>query len=217
MSNFEDINFVTRVRNIVDGTLTTVTGITNTIAIKADDGTFAVYFSPANPTVTASPTGTTAVYFDQSEPTVKAEQSGTYAVYFDQSDPKVNVGTDVVHTKSTILISGSATGSYTGTGASGKTLASPISGSNIKVFAYSIQTTGITGTLVKFTNGGASSTDFWSPLATPTATASETRGANMAVEPPGYIFSTGTNTTLAIHTGSGVLVHYSVSYFRESA
>ncbi|MCK9370424.1 hypothetical protein M0R04_10990 [Candidatus Dojkabacteria bacterium] len=214
------LDYVTRVRNIVDGTLTTVanvTNITNTVGVNIGitEGTITVRTDPSYELGSIKGINSTvAIYFDQSEPTVKAEQSGTYAIYFDQSNPKVNLGTDIVNTTGTILISNSATGTYTGTSDLGKTLASPIANSNIKVFAYSVQTTGVVSTVAKFTNG--SSTDLWTALATPAASASEIRGANMAVEPPGYIFATGANVTLALHTGNATLVHYSVSYFRES-
>ena len=35
--------------------------------------------------------------------------------------------------------------------------------------------------------------------------------------PPAFIFATGVSTTLAIKNDSGSLIHYSVSYIKESA
>ena len=41
-------------------------------------------------------------------------------------------------------------------------------------------------------------------------------GANLAVTPPAYLFATGVGNTLCLITDSGSLIHYSISYFKES-
>jgi len=41
--------------------------------------------------------------------------------------------------------------------------------------------------------------------------------ANLAVTPPGYLFTCGSNATLAIRNNSASLIHYSIGYFKESA
>ena len=153
--------------------------------------------------------GTVAVYFSPSEPTIKGITNTIQA--------RIDPGYNVVNNSSTIVLPRVAVGSYSGVSDLGITLASPAANSNIKVCGYSILTTALTSTLVKFTNGAGAATDLWRPLATPAATASELRGANLAVSPPAYLFSTGANVTLALHTGNAALIHYSVSYFRESA
>lgn len=136
---------------------------------------------------------------------------GTVAVYFSQSKPAVL--SDAQHTASIFTVSGSTSGGTT----SGVTLISPSAAYNFKIFAYSIQTTGVVSSAIRFTNGAESATELWRPLITAAATTSSPVGANLAVTPPGYIFATGTNTTLALKNDSGSLVHYSVSYIKESA
>lgn len=108
-----------------------------------------------------------------------------------------------------------ASGTYEGVSDLGKTLASPASGSNIKVYAISITTTAQTGTVVRFTNGAGTATEFWRYALQ--APSQGIAGANLAVTPPAYLFATGDNVTLAIHTDNASKIHYSVSYFRESA
>ena len=116
-------------------------------------------------------------------------------------------------TQSIFTVSGSTSGGTT----SGVTLVAPSASYNFKVFAYSIQTTGIVSSAIRFTNGGGSETELWRPLITAVSTSSSPIGANLAVSPPGYIFATGANVTLALKNDAGSLVHYSVSYFKESA
>lgn len=118
------------------------------------------------------------------------------------------------HTASIFTVSGSTSG----ISASGVTLVSPSANASFKVFMYSIQTTAVGSAVFTFTNGaGTSPTEFWRPLVTAAASSSSPIGANVGVTPPGFIFATGVSTTLALLNPSGVLVHYSVSYIKESA
>lgn len=204
---------------------------------QATAGTFAVYFDQSNPAVNVTAVGgTTAIYFDQSAPTVKistgttaavsldpgytlgyiAGSKETLAVYFDQSNPKVNLGADVVNVSNTAIIPVTVAGSFEGISALGKTLISPVASRNAKIYAYSITTTAQTGLNINFTNGAGSKTDLWR-VGAMQAPSQGIAGANLAVQPPGFLFATGTNVTLAIHTDSASLVHYSISYFRETA
>lgn len=122
----------------------------------------------------------------------------------------VNAG----HTANIFTVSGSTSG----ISASGVTLVSPSANASFKVFIFSIQTTALGSSVFTFTNGaGTSPTEFWRPLVTAASTTSSPVGANVAVTPPGFIFATGVSTTLALLNPSGVLVHYSVSYIKESA
>jgi len=188
------VSMVQRVNNVVDGTLTTVTNvtnITNTVKISASDGTIAVRFSPANPGVNVSQFG---------GGTTVAPNSGIPAI-------------NVYSTTSIFTVSGSTSGGTT----SGVTLVAPSANYNFKVFAYSLQTTGIVSEAWRFTNGAGSETELWRPLITAVETTSTPKGANMAVQPPGFIFATGVSTTLALKSSTGSLVHYSVSFIKESA
>lgn len=169
--DLDTITRVDRVMNVVDGTLSTVTGITNTVNIKASDGTFAVYFSPASPTVIANTKTTGAIF----------------------------------------TVSGSTSGGTT----SGVTLISPSANYNFKIYAFSLQTTGVVSGVWRFTNGGESATEFWRGLITAASSSSAPVGANLTGERP--LFETGVNTTLALRTDTASLVHYSVSYIKESA
>ena len=122
----------------------------------------------------------------------------------------------MVHTDSTASIF-TVTGSTSGVSVSGVTLVAPSASYSFKVFAYSIHTTGLVSLVARFTNGGGSATEFWRALSTANQSASVPVGANLAVPPPSYIFATGVSTTLALHLDTATLVHYSVSYFKESA
>lgn len=124
-------------------------------------------------------------------------------------------GIPVVNTSSTMAI-------FTVTGttstAGNNTLVAPSASYNFKVFAYSIQSTGLVSFAPRFTTGAsAGATELWRPLINAVQTASAPIGANLAVPPPGFLFATGTNTTLALYLDTGSLMHYSVSYIKESA
>lgn len=122
----------------------------------------------------------------------------------------------IVDTQSTASIF-TVSGSTSGVSPSGVTLVSPSANYSFKVFAFSLQTTGVVSLVARFTNGGGSATEFWRGLVTANQTASSPVGANLAVQPPGFLFATGTNTTLALHLDTATLVHYSVSYIKETA
>ena len=134
---------------------------------------------------------------------------GTLAV---KIDPSYNV----VNASSTILLPSVVSGSFAGVSTLGTVIVAPEAGRNIKVYAYSLSTTGIVPITPSFTNGaGAAPTEFWR-VALQAISASNT-GANLSIMPPGYLFATGSNTTLALRLDSGTLVHFSVAYFKESA
>ena len=87
---------------------------------------------------------------------------------------------------------------------------------NFKIYAFALSSTAQSNISVQFTNGaGTSPTEFWRYALQ--APSQGVMGANLAVSPPGYIFATGTNVTLALVIDSASLVHYSVSYIKESA
>ena len=149
-------------------------------------------------------------------------QSSTLSVEFDPGHTlgKVEQGsggtsawlTNAQHTASIFTVSGT----YEGVSDLGVTLCAPSASYNFKVFAYSLQTTGQVSTVCRFTNGAGSATELWRGIVTASGVTG-VQGANLAVSPPGYLFATGTNVTLALHTGNASLFHYSVSYIKESA
>ena len=153
-----------------------------------------------------------AVYFDRGNPAVAATFSGSVAAYFDPSNPAVNAQfANIGHTASIFTISGSTST------AGNNTLVSPSVAYNFKIFAYSLQTTGIVSLAARFTTGAsAGATELWRPLATSNQTSSTPVGANAFVSPPSFLFATGTNTTLALYLDTGTLTHYSVSYIKET-
>lgn len=180
------------------------------VHILSTGGTIQVKTDPSS--ILSGITSSIAVYFDRGNPTVTANAgSGTFNVAFSPAKPIVL--SDIQSTSSIFTVSGSTSG----VSVSGVTLVAPSASYNFKVFAYSIQTTGIVSLTTRFTNGAGSATEFWRPVITPAATSSAPVGANLAVTPPGYLFATGTNTTLALLLDSATLVHYSVSYIKESA
>ncbi len=207
------------------GTINVSNVNSGTIAMSAKDGTFAVYFSPSTPAVNLAAIGTTntlGVYLSATAGTINVSnltsgtvaisaKDGTFAVYFSPSRPVVLA--DNQHTSSIFTISGSTSG----VSVSGVNLVAPSASYNFKVFAYSIQTTGAVSLNARFVNGsGASQTEFWRPLVTASGVTGG-QGANLAVAPPGFIFATGTNTSLNILLDTATLTHYSVSYIKESA
>lgn len=204
------LSTVARVSNVVDGTLSTVARVSNVV-----DGTLSNVYRVHNlvaGTVTLTGANTTlAVYFDRGDPGVNVSKfNGGAAVTPNTGIPAVNV----YATTSIFTVSGSTSG----VSVSGVNLVAPSANYNFKVFAYSVQTTALVSLNVRFVNGsGASQTEFWRPLVTPASSSSLPVGAVMAVQPPGYIFATGTNVSLNILLDSASLVHYSVSYIKESA
>lgn len=205
-----------------------VSAITDTIKIKADDGTFAIYFSPSLPTIKGindsiavylgATAGTIGVRVEQVNSTVSiTAKDGTFAVYFSPSTPAVSLSTaTVTNLSSTTVIPRTVSGSVTTVSTSGSQLVAPDAGNCIKVFAIALTTTAQVQTTVKLTNGsGAAPTEYWRyALQEPTAGVA---GANLAVSPPGYLFATASNTTLCLTCDNASLVHYSIGYFKESA
>jgi len=76
------------IRSVVDGTVTANVG-TGTMAIKADDGTFAVFFSPSEPTIKGI-TNSIDVYLGATAGTIRVgDIPGSMAVYFSPSNPAI--------------------------------------------------------------------------------------------------------------------------------
>ncbi len=187
-------------------------GTTNTLGIYVS-GTAGTLITKNDPSsVLAGITSSISTYISGTAGTIRVAQiDGTMAVFFSPSRPAVLA--DNQHTSSIFTISGSTSG----ISVSGVNLVAPSSSYNFKVYAYSIQTTGAVSLNVRFVNGsGASQTEFWRPLITASGVTGA-QGANLAVAPPAYLFATGTNTSLNILLDSASLVHYSVSYVKESA
>lgn len=207
------VGTINRVNNVVDGTLSTVTRVTNVI-----DGTLSNVYRVHNliaGTVTVTGiTASAAVHILSTNGTMGVNVgtvAGSVAVYFSPARPVVLA--DSQHTAGIFTVTGSTSGGTT----SGVTLVAPSANYNFKVFAYSLQSTAIASSAWRFTNGGGSETEFWRPLVTAVETTSTPKGANLAVQPPGFLFATGVSTTLALKSDTGSLVHYSVSYIKESA
>lgn len=177
----------------------TVTGITNSVAI---------YFDRGNPSVNPSVAYNSGVVGSTTQRVVHATDVATSINISAQSLAALNVGA----TASIFTASGTAST------AGNNTLISPSASYNFKVFAYAIQTTGIVSMAPRFTTGAsAGATELWRPLITPASSTSVSIGANFGVQPPGYLFATGANTTLSLYLDTASLVHYSVSYIKESA
>ena len=171
----------------------TISGILSTVGVRISEtaGTLQVKLDPSS--VFSGITSSVGVFFSGSKPTVFA---------------------DAYHTASIFTVSGSTSGGTT----SGVTLVAPSANYNFKVFAFNIQSTAVSSTVWRFVNGAAAGqTEFWRPLILAASSSSAPVGANLAVPPPAYLFATGTSTTLALHSDTGSLVHYSISYIKETA
>lgn len=204
----------------VDGTIQTTVGrIDDVVSVRMNTiaGTVGVNIGKVDGTIQ-----TNVGKIDDIVAIKAVATSGTFAVHLQSTG-----GTQIVKIASgdTVFVNAAHTagiftvsGSTSGVSASGVTLVAPSESYNFKIFAYQVQTTAITSTAIRFVNGaGAGQTEFWRPLVTAVETTSSPKGANLAVSPPGFIFATGTNTTLAIEGNAGALVHYSVSYIKESS
>lgn len=203
----------------------TVTGITNTVLVAFDRGEPAVRAygldGATSRPLRMNSDGAIKVY-DLAQGTVSISNTPTIAgitssvaVYFDRGNPSVNVG--VVNVSATASVAsggGTVSGTFNGVSTLGQTLVAPSASYNFKVYAVSLTTTAQVHLSAKFTNGAGSATEFWRyGLQAPSQGIA---GANLSVTPPGYLFATGVNTTLALVLDSASLVHYSVAYFKES-
>ena len=181
------------------------TGGTIGVRVGQVDGSIAVHLVGTG--------GTLGVRVGQVDGSIAVHLVGTGGSLAVKIDPSYNV----VNAAHTIILTRTVSGSTSGVSASGVQLVAPDSGNAIKVCGYSIQTTGAVSMAIKFTNGaGTSPTEYWRPLVTASGVTG-VQGANLVVTPPGYIFATAANTTLAIVNDSASLIHYSVAYFKESA
>ena len=190
--------------------MTTLPAGSNTIGSVAGIGsTVAVYFSPSSPSVSIADRADVNRVYNVVDGTISVSGvGGTIATYFDPSEPTVKVK----DTYSTSIIPGTVSGSTTAVSQEGGVIISPEASHNIKVYAFSLTTTAQVHLTAKFTDGA---NELWRyALQAPSAGIS---GANLAVSPPGYIFATGVGNTLVLMLDSASLVHYSVSYFKESA
>lgn len=85
----------------------------------------------------------------------------------------------------------------------------------IKVYAFSLTTTSASEVTCVFNSGGvANGLELW--RATLMAPAGANSGANLAVAPPGFLFSSRTGTAVSLSLSTAVLVHYSISYYEEA-
>lgn len=83
----------------------------------------------------------------------------------------------------------------------------------LKVYAFSLSTQSTTAMTCKFQDG-ASGTDLWSVILQ--AGTSVSTGANLAVTPPAYLFTTSAATLLNLNLSSANAVQWSVAYYEEA-
>ena len=110
----------------------------------------------------------------------------------------------------TISIGRTLTGS-TGSFSSTNSVISLTPSNKIKVYAFSLTTTSATEIICVFHSGGL---ELWRD--TLMAPVGASAGANLAVSPPGFLFSSRSGTAVSLSLSTAVLVHYSVSYFDEA-
>ena len=201
------LSTVQRVQNVVDGTLTTVIGVDRVRNLI--DGTLSTVTGVDRVRILVDGTLTTVTGITNSIAVHVLSTAGSLTV-------KIDPGYNVVNVSSTILLPRTVSSTSSAVSVSGATVVSPVVGSLIKVYAFSITTTAQVGLATRFTNGaGTSPTEFWR-VALQAPTAPGFAGANLAVTPPGYLFATASGSTLSLVLDSASLVHYSVAYFRES-
>lgn len=206
---------------------TTLEGIQSSIMVRIQEtaGTLIVKTDPSavlagiTSSINVHLVGTTGTVWVKNDPSstiagitssITVHLVGTSGTLWVKPDPAGTYFTNGAHTASIFTVTGSTSGGTT----SGVTLVAPSANYSFKVFAYSIQSTATVDNAWRFTNGGGSETELWRPLVSDGGSGV---GANLAVQPPGFIFATGTSVTLALKSDAGSLVHYSVSYIKESA
>lgn len=190
-------------RGVGSFTIVGLDGVTARPLRMNSDGAVKIYdLTAGTVTIGSGSTGTLGIHLGST--------GGTLII---KPDPAGTFFTNAANTANIFTVAGSTSG----VSPSGVTLVSPSANASFKVFAFSLQTTGIVSVVARFTNGGGSATEFWRGLVTANQTSSTPIGANLAIQPPGYLFATGVSVTLALHLDTSTLVHYSVSYFKESA
>ena len=89
-------------------------------------------------------------------------------------------------------------------------------GKRIKVYAYSLITTGVNANARIFKSNGTSGTELWRVILQAPA-ASSLFGANLAVTPPAFIFATAAGEKLTLDVGDTDPIHYSIAYWDDDA
>lgn len=181
-------------------------GTAGTIRVGDIPGTISVQFSPSVPTVKVSTGTTIAVSLDPGYTLGKVDQGvkATSAnAWFIQD----------VNATATLANMGFSAGSVSGISASGNTIVAPAASASRKIFAYNLTASATLSNIVaNFTNGAGTSPTKW--------TENWLNGtiAGNAVTPPGYLFATGANVTLALLISNAASpVHYSIYWFNEAS
>lgn len=227
---YDEVNNAIKVVNIASGTLAVNVGkIDDNVSVKFTsvagtagvnvgkiDGTIQTNIGKIDDYVTikaGSASGSLAVHLLSTNGTLKISVDGaTSSTLTVKLDPASAALVNAYHTANIFTTSGS----YAGNSTSGGTVISPSSNASFKIFAFSLTTTAQSNIFAKFTNGsGASPTEYWRVALW--APAQGISGANLSVTPPGHLWATGVNTSLCLVLDSASLVHYSVSYIKESA
>lgn len=196
---------ITRVKNVVDGTLSLVTRVDRVHNVV--DGTIKV--KPSQTGETLQDETLRVVHVADVAGSMNVTQfGGNNVVTPNNGIPAVNI----YNTTSIFTVSGSVSGSYP----SGYTLVSPSANASFKVFSVDIYTTAQDHIVVTLENGADSGpTEYW--RAALQAPSQGIAGVAKQVTPPGHFFATGVSTTLAIQRDVDSLVHYAISYIKESA
>lgn len=91
-----------------------------------------------------------------------------------------------------------------------------VTGKRIKVMAYTLVTSGNTGSLVLFKSNGTSGTELWRvPVKGPSST--DLFGANLATDAPSFLFGTVAGEKLTMDVDSSAPIHYSLTYWTNDS
>lgn len=83
----------------------------------------------------------------------------------------------------------------------------------LKVYGFSLSTTSTTAVTCIF-QSGASGTELWRVVLQ--APSNVNTGANLAIQPPAFLFATGSATLLNLNLSAAQTIHWSVAYFDEA-
>lgn len=202
--------------NIATATLGTVTTALSSTVVTVANGAGVLNVNVATitiGTITLSTTGSTITNAVGNPVNVSLTSTAVTASLSSTLVTVANI-TTVTASLSTIPIVGrtltSTSGSFNATSAT----LSVTPTNRAKVYGFSLTTLSTSSVIcIFFSGGGATALELWRVvLQAPTGA---NVGANLAIDPPAFLFASRTASAVSLSLSTAALVHYSISYFDE--
>ena len=192
------------------GTVTTLTGITNPVAVT---GTFYQATQPVSAASLPLPTGAAT------ETTLNAVKTAVEVIDNAISGSEMQVDVIAALPAGTNTIGnvghGKTIKNYSATITADTDIVAAVASKRIKVFAYSITTVSTSENTIIFKSNGTAGTELWRvDLQAPTNVVA---GANLATSVPGFLFATTAGEKLTADVSAAVAIHLSIAYFDDDA